>query len=53
MKLIGVDFTSAPSRRKPITVAVLQVDELVESAAPGPSTGLHCRLDRLDRLDSF
>jgi hypothetical protein len=53
MKLIGVDFTSAPSRRKPITVAVLQVDEAIESAAPGPSAGLHCRLERLDRLDSF
>jgi hypothetical protein len=32
MKLIGVDFTSAPSRRKPITLAVLQVDEAIESA---------------------
>jgi hypothetical protein len=53
MKLIGVDFTSAPSRRKPITVAVLQVDEAIGSAAPDLSSGLHCRLDRLDRLDSF
>ncbi len=84
MKLIGVDFTSAPSRRKPITVAVLQVEETVESvvepvatdrvapahrgavaasasvaasaasaADTGRSPDLNCRLEHLDRLDSF
>jgi hypothetical protein len=41
MQLIGLDFTSAPSRRKPITLAV------------GRSQGAVVLLDRLEALPTF
>jgi len=41
MRLIGVDFTSAPTRRKPITVA------------RGALTGTRLALQRIDSLEDF
>ena len=41
MRIVGVDFTSAPSRRKAITVA------------HGRSDGARVRVDRVDRLTDW
>jgi hypothetical protein len=41
MKVYGVDFTSAPSARKPIAIAV------------GEAAGIHLRIQSLDELSDF
>ncbi len=47
MRLAGVDFTSAPRPRKPITVA------LADGIEPAPGGGVRVALARLEAIDSF
>ena len=51
MQIIGCDFSSSPSRRKPIVVAVSDV--FSDDIGQRPSNNLRCSLLKLEQFDSL
>ncbi len=51
MQIIGCDFSSSPSKRKPIVVALSE--QILEKNGSAPSYSLRCVLSKLERFESL
>jgi hypothetical protein len=51
MQIIGCDFSSSPSRRKPVVVALSE--EILDKKGSSPAYSLRCVLSKLERFESL
>ncbi len=51
MQIIGCDFSSSPSKRKPVVVALSE--EILEKNSSSHASGLRCVLSKLERFESL
>jgi hypothetical protein len=51
MQIIGCDFSSSPSKRKPVVLAVGQLEESKNGHSPG--NNLRCLLSKLERFEDI